>query len=90
MVLFIQATPDGWISVPATQHNGKRFQSSFSHQARNAYPSVPQIKSLNEQTFELEQLNSLKESLATDDEVKVLRAYTGDKTLLGAVSPSFS
>lgn len=45
-----------------------------------------QVRSLDEQAFTLEQLNSLKESLPQDDEVKTLKAYTGDTTKLGAVS----
>ena len=40
---------------------------------------------LDEQSFTLEQLNSLRESLPTDDESKTLKAYGGDISRLGAV-----
>lgn len=43
------------------------------------------IRSLNEQAFSLEQLNSIKDSLPTDDEIKTLKSFAGDTTRLGEV-----
>jgi hypothetical protein len=80
---------DGNRQVVITLLDGKRATNCAIAIARIKYEYEEirrRVHALDQQAFTLEQLNSLRESLPTDEEVKTLKAYSGDVAQLGAVS----